>query len=276
MAQSFSVLTNIPSLFAQSNLFRTNFSLNKTLSQISSGQRIVDASDDPAGLAIYNMLKSDVTALDQASRNVKDAQGVLQIADGTLSNVTELINRAITLAEEASTGTLSSSERETIDIEYQSIKSEIDRVFSAANFKGTHLFSTSGAVNMSIYVGDVHVSSTITLSIGGSASASNLGLSGNLKTASTAQTELTNLKNAITSISRWRGVLGAQMNRLKSATTTISTQKTNLESAASTIMDVNMAQAMVDLTKYQVLLQSGMASLFQANTMSQAVLGLFR
>ncbi len=275
-AQSFSVITNVSSMYAQQNLYTSNIGLNKTIARISSGYRIVDAGDDAAGLAIANLLKADVYALDQAYRNANDASGIIQIADGALAKITDLLNRAVTLAEEAASGTVGATERQTIDVEYQQIKAEIDRVFSAVNFKGEHLFSSAGAVQKQIYVGDTHVASTITLSIGGQASTSSLGLSSSLTTASSAQSALTEIRNAIASISRWRGVLGAQSNRLQNSIAIINTQAINLRGAESIIRDANMAQEMVNLTKYQILLQSGMASLGQANASAQMVLGLFR
>ncbi len=168
-AQSFSVVTNLSSLYAQQNLYTSNSGLNKTIGRISSGYRVVDAGDDAAGLAISNRLGADVYALDQAYRNANDGSGIIQIADGALSKVTDLLNRAVTLAEQSASGTIGDSERTTIDVEYNQIKSEIDRIFDSVNFKGTKLFSTS-AVKMEIFVGDTTIQSTITLSVGGAAS----------------------------------------------------------------------------------------------------------
>ncbi len=275
-AQSFSVITNVSSMYAQQNLYTSNIGLNKTIARISSGYRIVDAGDDAAGLAIANLLKADIYALDQAYRNANDAAGIIQIADGALAKVTDLLNRAVTLAEEAASGTVGTTERQTIDVEYQQIKAEINRVFSAVNFKGEALFSSKGAVTKEIFVGDTTVDSTITLSIGGKASASSLGLTTGLTSAGDAKAALGEIRNAIASISRWRGVLGAQSNRLQNSIAIINTQSINLKGAESMIRDANMAQEMVNLTKFQILLQSGMASLGQANASSQLVLGLFR
>ena len=165
-AQSFSVVTNLSSLYAQQNLYTSNTGLNKTIGRISSGYRVVDAGDDAAGLAISNRLGADVYALDQAYRNANDGSGIIQIADGALSKVTDLLNRAVTLAEQSASGTIGDSERTTIDVEYNQIKSEIDRIFDSVNFKGTKLFSTS-AVKMEIFVGDTTLQSTITLSAEG-------------------------------------------------------------------------------------------------------------
>ncbi len=281
--QSFSVITNISSLYAQSNLYTTNIGLQKTISRLSSGYRIVEAGDDAAGLAIANRLKAQVYALDQAYRNANDASGIIQIADGALSKITELLNRAVTLAEEASSGTLTDAERETLNVEYDQIKAEINRVFSTVNFKGVNLFNTSSttAKTFEIFVGDTEIASTITISIGGGSrsatyGSSGLGLTSNISTSSDAQTALTQIKSAISIVSQWRGVLGAQQNRLRNSISIINTQAINTRAAESIIRDANMAQEMVNLTKWQILLQSGMASLTQANASSQMVLALFR
>jgi flagellin len=277
--QSFSVVNNLAALDSQRNLYFSNLGLNKTLARMSSGHRIVDAGDDAAGLAIANKLRADATALDQAVRNANDGISIIQIADGSLSKMTSLLTRAVTLAEQSASGTIGDSERSTINVEYQQILNEIDRVVSVANFKGENLFSSSGAITKSIYVGDTQNASTITVSIGGSGGAgtSALGLgSSNLSSASAAQTALSNLGSAIASISAWRGALGAQQNRLTNAVAIIQIQSQNLIAAESQIRDANMAQEVVNMTKFQILLQSGMSSLAQANASSQLVLSLFR
>lgn len=274
-AQSFSVVTNLSSLYAQQNLYTSNSGLNKTIGRISSGYRVVDAGDDAAGLAISNRLGADVYALDQAYRNANDGSGIIQIADGALSKVTDLLNRAVTLAEQSASGTIGDSERKTIDVEYNQIKSEIDRIFDSVNFKGTKLFSSS-AVKMEIFVGDTTIQSTITLSVGGAASTASLGLGSALTTAAGAKTALGEIRDAIGSVSRWRGVLGAQQNRLTNSIAIIQNQATNLRGAQSIIKDANMAEEMVNMTKYQILMQSGMSALSQANASSQMVLSLFQ
>jgi len=283
--QSFSVVNNLASVDAQRNLYFSNLGLNKTLARLSSGYRIVSAGDDAAGLAIANGLRADVTALNQAVRNANDGVALIQIADGALSKLTDLLTRAVTLAEQAASETVGDNERATIDVEYQQILNEIDRVVSVANFKGERLFSSSGAVTKTIYVGDTQFQSFITISIAGSngAGTAAMGLknstgtsASNVRTTTNAQSVLTSLKTAIASVSKWRGALGAQQNRLVNSVAIIQVQSQNLQAAESAIRDANMAEEVVAMTKYQILLQSGMASLAQANASSQMVLSLFR
>jgi len=277
--QSFSVVNNLSSVEAQRNLYFSNIGLNKTLAKLSSGYRIVEAGDDAAGLAIANGLKADTTALSQAVRNANDGIAVIQIADGALSKITDLLTRAVTLAEQSASETVSDAERGTINTEYQQLLNEIDRVVSVSNFKGEALFKTDSAYTKQIYVGDTHFASYIKVSIAGSngAGTAAMGLNtSNVSTATSARTTLTSLQTAIASVSKWRGALGAQQNRLTNSVAIIQVQSQNLQAAESSIRDANMAEEVVNMTKYQILLQSGMASLAQANSSSQLVLSLFQ
>jgi len=277
--QSFSVVNNLSSVDAQRNLYFSNIGLSKTLAKLSSGYRIVEAGDDAAGLAIANGLKADVTALQQAVRNANDGVAIVQIADGALAKITDLLTRAVTLAEQSASETVSDSERGTIDTEYQQLLNEIDRVVSVSNFKGEPLFSPTQAFTKQIYVGDTHFESYIKISIAGAAGAGSaaMGLAGtSVTTATGARSVLITLQGAIASVSKWRGALGAQQNRLTNSVAIIQIQSQNLQAAESSIRDANMAEEVVNMTKYQILLQSGMASLAQANQSSQLVLSLFQ
>ncbi|MCP5105180.1 MAG: flagellin FliC [bacterium] len=287
--QSFSVLNNLASVDAQRNLYFSNLGLNKTLGRLSSGKRIVEAGDDAAGLAIASGLKADYTALAQAVRNANDGIAIVQIADGALSKLTDMLVRAVTLAEQSASDTVGVNEKITLNLEYQELMSEINRVISVSNFKGENLFSISNAFQKSIYVGDTQIISYITISIGGpnGSNTSSMGLSrsdgtGAIVSYSSIATRLGAvdvlglLQGAIASVSRWRGVLGAQQNRLINSVAIIQVQSQNLMAAESVIMDANMAQEVVNMTKFQILLQSGMSSLAQANASAQLVLQLFR
>ncbi len=277
--QSFSVVNNLSSVEAQRNLYFSNIGLNKTLGRMSSGYRIVEAGDDAAGLAIANGLKADVAALTQAVRNANDGIAIVQIADGALSKLTDLLVRAVTLAEQSASETVGDTERTTIDIEYQQILDEINRVVSVASFKGEKLFNTAAAFTKRIFVGDTHEASFIKVSIGGAAGAgtSALGLAtSDLASQANAEAALGLIQTAIASISKWRGALGAQQNRLINSVAIIQVQSQNLQAAESSIRDANMAEEVVNMTKWQILLQSGMASLAQANASSQLVLSLFQ
>jgi len=285
--QAFSVQNNFASSQAQKDLYFTNIGLNKTLGKLSSGRRIVDASDDAAGLAIAASLKADALALEQAVRNANDGIAIVQIADGALSKLNDLLLRAVTLAEQAASDTVGANEKRTLNVEYKEILNELNRVVSVANFKGERLFSVSQAFTKGVYVGDTQFSSFITISIGGSSGANTtaLGLTSgagagmsfsSISTQSNAISTLGLLKTAVASISRWRGSLGAQQNRLVNAVGIIQVQSLNIKAAESAIIDANMAEEIVNMTKWQILMQSGMSSLAQANASSQLVLQLLR
>jgi flagellin len=281
--QAFSVLNNFASNKAQKDLYFTNIGLNKTLGKLSSGKRIVEASDDAAGLAIASSLKADAMALEQAIRNANDGIAIVQIADGALSKLGDLLLRAVTLAEQSASDTVGTDEKETLNVEYRELLNELNRVISVANFKGENLFDASAAFTKSVYVGDTQFSSFITISIGGVSGAGTeaLGLSSgtsfsSIATANSAITTLGLLQTAIASISKWRGALGAQQNRLVNAVGIIQVQELNIRAAESSIMDANMAEEIVNMTKWQILMQSGMSSLAQANASSQLVLQLLR
>lgn len=287
--QSFSVLNNLASVDAQRNLYFSNLGLNKTLGRLSSGKRIVEAGDDAAGLAIAAGLKADHTALMQAVRNANDGIAIVQIADGALSKLTDMLTRAVTLAEQSASDTVGVNEKVTLNLEYQELMSEINRVIDVANFKGERLFSVSNAYQKMIYVGDTQIVSYITISIGGpnGSNTTAMGLSrsdgtgavvsySGIDTRLGAVWVLQALQGAIASVSRWRGVLGAQQNRLINSVAIIQVQAQNLQAAESVIMDANMAEEVVNMTKFQILLQSGMSSLAQSNASAQLVLQLFR
>jgi flagellin len=281
--QAFSVINNFSSTKAQKDLYFTNLGLNNTLAKLSSGKRIVDSSDDAAGLAIASSLKADSMALQQAIRNANDGIAIVQIADGALSKINDLLLRAVTLAEQAASDTVGVDEKETLNVEYRELLNELNRVVSVANFKGENLFDASAPFTKSVYVGDTQFESFITISIGGVSGAGTdaLGLSSgtsfsSISTASNAITTLGLLRDAISSISKWRGALGAQQNRLVNAVGIIQVQELNISAAESTIMDANMAEEIVNMTKWQILMQSGISSLSQANASSQLVLQLLR
>src|SRR5882757_7829215 len=147
-SMALSVLNNIASLAAQNQLTITNGNLQKALFQLSSGSRINTGADDAAGLAIADGLHANITALTQSSRNANDGVGKLQVADGALAQVTTLLNRAVTLATEAATGTVSQSQRGALDAEFSAIKAEIDRIGGKTTFNGTAVFQSATQPNL--------------------------------------------------------------------------------------------------------------------------------
>ncbi|UCF67828.1 MAG: flagellin FliC [Acidobacteriota bacterium] len=274
---NFSVVSNIASLTAQNQLARTQLGLSRTLNRLSSGLRINGAQDDAAGLAIADSLRADVAALNQGVRNANDGIAVINVADAALQEISNLLQRAVTLAEQAGSDTSgqdSSTSKAAISDEYNEILTEIDRISATVEFNGLSLLSGSGA-SLDIQVGagsGANDRITVTTS---AVSASGLGLSSStLITASGARAELTEIQSAIDTISSNRGDLGAAFNRLEATIAVVTTQAENLKAAESQIRDANVASEVVNLTKFQVLNQTGLAALAQANLSSQSVLAL--
>jgi flagellin len=415
---SLGVLNNISAIYAQNNLNQTQNSLQNTLNQLSSGSRINSGADDAAGLAVVNSLQANTAALTQSAQNASDGIGLLQTADGALSQVTNLLNRAVTLATEAANGTLNSSQVSSANQEYTNILSEIGNIGSTTNFNGNSVFSTtgktvfvsdgtsSGANSYNEVVGALTAASvgigapTTTTTAGTATSITNpsptasttsagaiatftLGastdtLSGTLSvtsagvasgaavastlaagttiaaavtqlnaqygsnglvasessdhksliitgpqdsstagtnnitlsgssltqttagtsttttpttgvdfsssaatnvsqlTAATASTVLTSVTTAISDVAYQRGILGANINELSAASNVAAAESENLTSAQSSIQSTNYGQATSNLAKYQVLSQTGISALAQANSVQQEVLKLLQ
>jgi flagellin len=272
---SFSILNNIPALQAENNLNSTQMSLNTTLQQLASGQRINSGADDPAGLAIANGLQANIAALNQSAQNANDGVGALQVADGALSQVTSLLNSAVSIATEASTGTVSSAQRDALNAEYTQIMAEIDRIGSTTTFNGTSVFTAS---TTSVYLSDGNSASTIGVSVGALSSAG-LGLGGTTlagATGSAAQTALTAIDTAIGTVASDRGTIGASVNRLQDASAVINVQVQNLTAAENGIMAADIPTVISNLSRQSVLAQTGMAALAQANSQEQSVLKLLQ
>ncbi len=211
------ILNNIAALAAENQLNVTSNSLNSTLEQLSSGSRINSGADDPAGLAIANGLEANIAALTQSASNATDGVGELQVADGALSQVTTLLDRAVTLATESATGTVSNSQRGAIDTEYQSIKAEIDSIGSTTNFNGGQVF-TNNTLNVFLSDGSVSGSSTIGVSTG-LLSSTQLTLGGTPATATLGEAEAANPTDAAATLTGGAFVGSTQANATLTAGT---------------------------------------------------------
>ncbi len=274
---SFGVLNNIPALQAEAALGNTQSTLNTTLEQLATGQRINSGATDPAGLAIANGLSANIAALNQSIQNANDGTGSLQVADGALSQVTSLLNTAVTIATEAATGTVSSAQRDSLNSEYQAILSEINRIGTSTAYNGTSVFSAS---TTSIFLTDANSSSTITDTVG-ALSTTVLGLTTggtNTSLAGTdgtgAQAALTAIDAAIQTVANDRGTIGASVNRLNDASAVMTTQVQNLTAAENNIMAADIPSTISDLSRESVLNQTGMAALAQANSQESSILTL--
>jgi flagellin len=271
---SLSILNNISALQAENQLDITNAAANKSLQQLSSGSRINSGSDDAAGLAISDGLNANVAALNQSSLNATNAVGALQTADGALSQITSLLNRAVTLATEGSNTGLSTSQSAAIDNEFQSLVAQIGNINTTTNFNGSAIFGST----ISAFTSDG--STTGTVSIGSavaSVSAATLGLSTSVLTSATSSaTALTAITAAISTVSAERGTLGATVEQLQAASTVDTNESQNLVTASSNITSADISSVVADDTKYSILQQTGISALQQANQQAQTILKLLQ
>jgi len=269
------VNTNIASINAQRNLFNSTTSLSGNYARLSSGLRIAVAADDAAGLGISERMRADIRSYSVASRNAQDGISLAQTAEGSLSEVSDILGRMRELSMQAANGTLSSQDRQTLDTEFQQLVEEIDRIATTTTFNGVSLLDGSNtAINIQVGI-DGGTNDTITVS-GADTSASTLGVSGSITTASAATSLLTTIDTALDSVNSARGTLGAQQNRLESTLRSLANVRENTSAAESRIRDVDVASETADLTRNSILQQASTAILSQANAQPQLALSLLQ
>ena len=282
---SLGILTNVAATYAENNLNQTQNSLQTVLQQLSSGSRINSGADDAAGLSISDGLKANEAALTQSAQNAQNGVGLLQTADGALSQVTNLLDRATTLATEASNGGLTAAQSSAANTEFQSIVTEIGNIGSSTNFNSTNVFSaaaTSFVVSDGTAAGTTTIAATTGALSGASVGTAVGGGAGQslaadvLTSTAAATTALGNITTAIADVSNQRGAIGANINQLNAASNVASSEEVNLSAAQSTIQSTNYGQATSDLAKFQVLSQTGISALAQANSVQQEILKLLQ
>jgi len=307
---------NLMAMTATRNLSNAYGNLSTSVNRLSSGLRITTAADDAAGLAIRELMRADIASLNQGIRNANDAISMIQTADGALGVIDEKLIRMKELATQAATGTYASDQRLIIDSEYQQMASEITRIANATDFNGIYLLNgnlSSGATNVAEW-GDTHVGSGIAstgplkIHFGtgndsaedyyyiaiGNATASALGVGNaadtgrangthdvngaghSISTQQGAQEALAALNAAITSKDNIRASLGSLQNRLENTITNLQIQAENLQAAESRISDADIAVEMTNFVRNQILTQSAVAMLSQANTLPQMALQLMQ
>ena len=279
------IFNNIPSLNAQRLLGLNNDRLAVSVERISSGLRINRAADDAAGLAISEALRSDIRALRQAVRNANDGISLINVTEGALNEQASILIRLRELSSQASTGTVGSVERATIQLEFDALRLEIDRITNTTAFNGQKLVDGSLASTVSsgsqilIQVGlDSGVDSRINLNEQvdlKAVNASSLLIAElSLTTAAGALTALDVINNAISTITQSRGKVGAVQNRLVRTISNLSISIENLQAAESAIRDADIAEEVALLTRNQILVQAATAMVGQANLIPQSVLQL--
>lgn len=270
--------TNVPSLIAQRNLRTTRGSLDKSLERLSSGHRINNAGDDAAGLAISESMKAQLRGLGQAERNAQDGISVVQIAEGALAEVSNILIRLRELGVQAASDTVGQSERGFMDVEYQQNLAEIDRIAQSTEYNGVPLLNGL-TQNFEIQIGTRNnpMVDRVKLFDGSGADVNIVALGINLANVadkSSAQSSLAAVDKALSSITSIRAEFGAMQNRLQSITSNIMISRENLAAANSRIRDTDMAEETSELTKNQILMQAGTSVLGQANTTIKTALSL--
>ncbi|MDD5719436.1 MAG: flagellin [Candidatus Krumholzibacteria bacterium] len=266
--------TNIPALNTRRHITNTTNQFNKSMEKLSSGLRINRAADDAAGLAISEGLKSDIRALEQASRNASDGISLVQTAEGALDEVSNILLRMKELAEQSLNGTLSDTERGYLDAEYTALTEEIDRVAASTEFNGIELLSGGGG-SISIQVGiGTATTDSIAIDLSSNRDSSTLTLAAGIGNATDAATAMGQVDAAIQTVSGARADFGAIQNRLESSIRNINNTAENLSAANSRIRDVDMAMETSRMTSYQILQQAGVSVLAQANLTSGLALSL--
>jgi flagellin len=275
------VNTNVGSLNAQRHLYNTTMGFQKSMERLSSGMRINRSGDDAAGLAISESLKSDIRALQQASRNAADGVSLVQTAEGSLDEVNTILLRLRELAEQAATETLGASERTYLDAEFQELLDEIDRISDTAEFNGIMLLDGSaGSLNVQVGIGSDATSSVpidLNLTLGAAELAltpTTIAIGGS--NGSNARVAIDLITAATSTVSSVRAGFGAAQNRLETSIRNIAMTAENLSAANSRIRDVDVALETSNMTSLQILQQAGVSILSQANMTSQLALNLLQ
>ena len=265
--------TNVEAARTANNLNVSQSNLAKSLSRLSSGQKIINPSDDAAGLAVSSRLKAQIKRLDSALSNVINGVSFTQTQDGFLKTVDKALRRMGELAMLARDATKSSDDRNLYDKEFQQLKDYIDDT-TGKEFNGVDLF-TADAIDVTIdSEGDTFAMPGIDLTTASYANAIDTGVG--LTSTSFAADALTKVSEAISRVAIDRAQLGAVQSRLNFTNDQLSVTKENLSSAISRIADVDVAEEATSYARYQILVQSGTQMLTQANQLPQAALQLLR
>jgi flagellin len=269
--------TNVQSLVAQRNLGISNNKQQASLEKISSGTRIAKAADDSAGLAIASKMTADIRSLRQDNRNANDGISMVQVAEGGMNEIGNILTRFRELSIQGASDTIGDKERGFINKEMTQLRSEVDRISQTTEFNGRKLLSGDGD-KLEIQIGlnnspekDRFTYDTQKLNV----SAQALGVGDvNTETKQASQENLAKIDNAITHLSENRAEVGALQNRLGSSVSNLSIYEENLSAAKSRIYDVDVASETSELTKSNILSQAGTAVLSQANNNSMSALKL--
>lgn len=270
--------TNVPALVAQRHLHVTRDSLDRNFERLSSGSRINHAGDDAVGLAISEMLRAQIRGLNQNERNAQDGVSVVQIAEGSLTEISNILIRMREIAIQACSDTVGPTERNFLNIEFQQSLEEIDRIAGSTEYNHTPILNgTLNRFEIQVGTGNNPDVDRINLFDSGSVDVKTVALGMNLASVSdktNAQNTLGAIDSALNTVTSIRAHFGAAQNRLQSVISNIRISRENISAANSRIRDTDMAEETADLAKNQILVQSGVAILSQANSSMKTALTL--
>jgi flagellin len=268
---SLRIANNVEAFSAHRRLSDASTKMAKSMERLSSGYRINRGGDDAAGLGISERMRAQSRGLGQAQRNIQDGISMLQTAEGNVNEVHAMLQRVRELAVQYKNGSLSTDDRTAIQSEVNQLASEIERIGAQSKFNGISLLNTaSNTVSFQVGANDGEVISVALVSLG-----AQVGSTFHALTA-TGTSDLQEIDTAINNVSAFRATLGGVQNRLEHSLQAAGAYQENLVAAESRIRDVDMAQEMVNYTKFSILSQAGQAMLAQANQAPSQVLSLLR
>lgn len=273
----FRINTNVSSMQAQTSLNKVSKESQESFSKLSSGSRITKAADDAAGLAISEKLKAEIRSTQQANRNANDAVSMVQVAEGGLNETSNILTRMRELAVQSSSDTVGDVERGMSNLEYQQLKTEMDRISQVTEFNGKKLLNGEGD-KYEFQVGTK--GDEFQDRIGFDASAVNSGIESlgvsslDISSKEGSQESLASLDSAIEKVSSQRAVLGSLQNRLASTSNNLQTSAENMSAANSRIRDVDYAEETAKQARNQIITAAGTSVLAQANVSGQNALKL--
>ncbi len=291
--------TNISATITANALIKNERAMSQAMERLSTGQRINSAGDDAAGLAISSRMTSQINGLDQAARNANDAISMLQTADGALIEVTNMLQRMRELAVQAASGTSVAADRTALDVEFEALKAEIERIADQTQWNGSLLLNgsigSSGAVSFQIggnadqtisftfsdyqngNATDVTANPLGAIDTSGDGTDDNVGVTGlDITTTTNHDEALDGLTSAINNVNARRASIGAVINRLEYAADNLANVSQNASASRSRILDADYASETTELARTQIIQQAATAMLSQANQQAQSVLALLK
>jgi flagellin len=270
------IATNIPSVNAQRQLSKNSGAIQTSMERLASGSRINKSSDDVAGLAISEQMRGQIRGLGQAQRNAQDGISFVQVAEGALSETSNILIRVRELGTQAASDTVGETERQFINVEVQQLLTELDRIANTTEYSGTRLLDGS-AKRLDFHVGTGgNEQNVISYEAGdANATASALGVSSmRVDTKDAARSTLEGIESALTKVGTMRANFGAIQSRMGVTINNLAVYQENLSAANSRIRDADMAQEAAELAKNSIIQQASVATLSQANTNTALALKL--